>query len=194
MSEAVTTTALAESNPTPPTPPSYVSPAERWAARSSPAASPAALSRDGVIADREYDALPDDRRAAYARVKKLGADGGSEWIERAKLPADLTTTPKPATNGAAPTVTADGRLQVGDMLLTPQDIQTLMAEKAQSDLRKTQIPSSAENYQPKLPEGFALPAGTRVRRKLAAVSRCAKMGARERAFSEPIFRNALVLR
>jgi hypothetical protein len=51
------------------------------------------------------------------------------------------------------------RLQVGEMLLSPQDIQTLMQTKAEADLRKTQIPASAESYEAKLPEGFRLPDG-----------------------------------
>jgi hypothetical protein len=146
MAEVVTT-ATAPANPTPPGP----------LTTGVPAAAPAA-PRDGWISDHQYAALDASEQGKYARVRQQGPQGGSEWIARDKLPAEPTDTAKPAANGAA-TVTADGRLQVGDMLLSPQDIQTLMSEKAQADLRKTQIPTAPENYEAKLPEGFKLPEG-----------------------------------
>jgi hypothetical protein len=45
------------------------------------------------------------------------------------------------------------------MLLSQDDIRSLMAEKAQADLRKTQVPSSAEAYTATLPPEFKLPEG-----------------------------------
>jgi hypothetical protein len=120
-----------------------------------PAAPPAA-PRDGVISDAAYNALPLAERDRFARVRQ-GPQGGSMWQDRSTLSSETADTTKPAVANGAPTVTADGRLQVGEFLLSPQDIQTLMAEKAQSDLRRTQIPTSAENYEAKPPETFRLP-------------------------------------
>jgi hypothetical protein len=154
MVDPVTTTALAESNPTP-APPPTTSPADRWAARTSPAAQPA--MRDGVIADREYDALPDDRRAAYARVRKNGLDGGSEWVARDKM----IPAAEPAQPGTPPASTpAPGdKVKIGDYELNGSDVAMILQTKAAMDLKAIQVPSSAEAYEAKLPEGFKLPDG-----------------------------------
>lgn len=145
MNDITATTSTAPNSPTPP------------GALTSPAATPApAAPRPGVIADRVYDSLPDEQKAGYARVRK-GPQGGSEWIERAKLAAEPADPTKGAEGTA--TVTPDGRLQLGDMLLSQSDIQSLIAEKAQADLRKAQMPTAPEAYEAKLPEGMQLPAG-----------------------------------
>jgi hypothetical protein len=48
---------------------------------------------------------------------------------------------------------------VGEMLLSQDDIKTLLAEKAQADLRKTQVPDKPESYAAELPKDFKLPEG-----------------------------------
>jgi hypothetical protein len=128
----------------------------------SPAPSPAGYSappqqsRPGAIPREQYERLPEDQRAGYAQIR---GPGGTEFVERAKLEASPADGKPPAPAGE-PSVTADGRLRVGDMELSADDVKLLMAEKAQADLRKTTVPASAEDYQAVLPEGFkGLPEG-----------------------------------
>jgi hypothetical protein len=125
-----------------------------------PAASSAPQPRAGVIEDRVYDGLPEDKKAGFARVKRAGDQSGSEWVDRAALEASSTTNTTAATAGdGKASVTADGRLQVGEMLLTEADIKSLITEKAAADLRKAQVPATAEAYAADLPADFKLPEG-----------------------------------
>jgi hypothetical protein len=52
---------------------------------------------------------------------------------------------------------------VGEMLLSQDDIKTLIAEKAQADLRKVQVPDKPEFYAAELPKEFKLPDGLEYR-------------------------------
>jgi hypothetical protein len=164
MADATTTTALAADNPggngqTPQNP--YTStPADRWSARTTPQP---AEPRPGVIADSAYDALSDDKKSTYARVRRGGTEGGSEWLERSKLEADPADPTKSATTAADPTATAKPtpgeKVKIGDYELSAEDVAALIQQKAQADLRKTQIPATSEAYTAELPKEFKLPPG-----------------------------------
>jgi hypothetical protein len=155
MAEIVTTTAQAVDSPTPPTNPYATPPADRWGARTAP---PPAAPRPGVIEDRQWDALTPEQRDGYARVSKPGPDGGSEWMARDKLPsaADLAKPGSPGAGDGQASVTADGKLRVGQHELSPEDIAGLMERRAVEALRSTQVP---EAYEGKLPEGYQAPHG-----------------------------------
>jgi hypothetical protein len=151
MTEAITTVADAAGTPTPPGPLT-----QRQAEPTRHDGSP----RPGLIADNTYDRLEPAEREKYARVRK-GPEGGSEWVHRDQLGKEPVDPAKPGTTAAPSdaTVTADGRLQVGEMLLSQDDIATLIADKAQADLRKTQVPDKPESYAAELPKEFKLPEG-----------------------------------
>jgi hypothetical protein len=153
MTDAVVTTSTAPNNPTPP---GQVTQRQTEPTRHD------GTPRPGVIADAQYDALPDDQKAGFARVRK-GPDGGSEWVDRSKLSVESTgdkqpgTTPDAVTGDGKATVNADGKLQIGEMLLSEDDIKSLMTQKATADLRAMQVPAEPTGYEPKLPEGLKLP-------------------------------------
>jgi hypothetical protein len=136
--------------------------------------------RSGVIPDNAYERLAEADREKYSRVR-AGPDGGSEWrlrevVEResagatsgTKQPDGGTagdpTAAKPgdqstAKPGAAATVTEDGRLKVGDLLLDAKDIQTIMTESAAREARKATVPATAADYKLDLPSDFVMPEG-----------------------------------
>jgi hypothetical protein len=103
--------------------------------------------------------LPEDQKAGFARAKRAGDQGGAEWIERAKLEAADPSKAATGTGDGKASVTADGRLQIGEMLLSEADIRWLITEKAAADLRKTQVPDKPESYAAELPKEFKLPEG-----------------------------------
>jgi hypothetical protein len=94
---------------------------------------------------------------------RAGPDGGSEW----RLRSDLTPDGKPPAAPTAPTSDSqarfvDGKLILGDAELSENDVRELLAAKAEKALRATQIPASAEGYQPTLPANLKLPDGITV--------------------------------
>jgi hypothetical protein len=123
-----------------------------------------APSRPGAISNAAYDGLDPAEQGKYALVRK-GPDGGSEWVHRDSLapeqPGDKTGTdgaldPKAMAPGSKIKIAgADGVT----FELDANDIAALMQQKAAADLRKTQIPTSAADYQPSLPKDFVLPQG-----------------------------------
>jgi hypothetical protein len=118
----LSTTSTASSNPTPPGALTTGVPA----AQPAPSYAPPAQPRPDAISDARYRQLDAGERAKYTNVR--GANGaGGEWVETSKVPTEPTDTAKPAAANGAPTVAADGRLQVGEFLLSAQDIQNLMA-------------------------------------------------------------------
>jgi hypothetical protein len=144
----ITTTSAATNSPTPPGP---------LTTQAAPAPQPSA-PRAGSISPDQYNSLPPAEQDKFAAVRRPG--GGQDWIARdqlAKEPAADGKPPAAAAGDAA--VTPDGFLKVGEMLLSPDDVKSLIAEKAQADLRKTQVPASVEAYTATLPPEFKLPAG-----------------------------------
>jgi hypothetical protein len=100
------------------------------------------------------DQLDSAAREKFARVKQ-GPQGGSEWRERSTLPSETGTDP--AKPGSTP---APGeKVKIGDFELSGEDVATILQEKAARDLRATQIPATAEDYQGVLPDTLKLPAG-----------------------------------
>jgi hypothetical protein len=51
-----------------------------------PAPAAPAAARPGSIPREQYDALPEDRKAAYAHVSRPG--GGTDYVERSTLPSE----------------------------------------------------------------------------------------------------------
>jgi hypothetical protein len=85
---------------------------------------------------------------------RKGPDGGSEWIERSKLPAEPADSAKPGAT-AAP----GEKVKVGDFELSGDDVATILQTKAAMDLKATQVPADPSGYEPKLPESLKLPEG-----------------------------------
>jgi hypothetical protein len=150
------TASIATATPTPP-------PASPPAAAAPPAAAPApqgAASRPGFIPDSQFDRLDPTEQGKYARVSK-GPDGGSEWIERSKLPsesgADPAATADPSAT-AQPLVPSE-TYKFGDLDLTGQEILDLLKFKGETELRRASVPADPSGYQIALPQDFVLPAG-----------------------------------
>ena len=115
----------------------------------------------GVISDAAYDQLPTDSdRERFSRVRK-DPDGGSEWRERATLQSETTPASTASGDSAKPvaTVTEDGRLRVGELLLSDQDITGLMERHALEKSRKSTMPTTAADYTLDLPSDFQMPEG-----------------------------------
>jgi hypothetical protein len=151
MAEQLATT------PTSTTPAAPAADTSAPAQRSAPV-SPSAAPRAGSIPDAQWDSLPPAEQERFARLK-AGPDGGSIWVHRDQLgkePAADGKQPGATVDGQA-SVTEDGKLRVGEMLLSEDDIKSLMTQKATADLRATQVPADAAAYEPRLPEGIKLP-------------------------------------
>jgi hypothetical protein len=121
-------------------------------------------ARLGVIADAHYDTLPPDEQTKFARVRK-GPDGGSEWLERSRLPSETAAangtkqpdgSPGPAVNPGEASITVDGKFEVGDLELSAEDIAGLMERRALEETRRTQVPVDGA-YRPELPAEIKLP-------------------------------------
>ena len=89
------------------------------------------------------------------RERTIGTDGEA----RAGKPLDQP-------DGEAPDQAADGeakRVKIGDVELTEAEWQELVAHKAESDLRKAQVPAAPGEYKLELPKDFKLPAGIQMK-------------------------------
>jgi hypothetical protein len=127
MSEPITTTSGAESNPTTAAPVTPAAPVQ---------------PRAGVIADAHYDGLSPQEQANYARVRK-GVDGGSEWLHRdqlAKDPAAADSTQP----GTAPDPNA--KYKVGSYEFTESEMADLLRFKGEHDLRRAAVPADPNGY------------------------------------------------
>jgi hypothetical protein len=126
--------------------------------------------RAGVIPDNAYERLADADRAKYSRVR-AGPEGGSEWrlrevVERESAGAtsdtkspDVTSGDQAATKPGEASVTADGKLKVGDLELAPADVAGLMEHHALEQSRKATLPATAADYKLDLPSDFVMPEG-----------------------------------
>jgi hypothetical protein len=93
-------------------------------------------------------------------VMRKDADG----IVRAVPRTDGGVNGVPPEPGAQPqpgpaAVGADGRLVVGDMTLSPEDVRGLLERKGIEDSRRASMPASAADYATELPSDFQVPAG-----------------------------------
>jgi hypothetical protein len=95
---------------------------------------------------------------------RVRTERGSEWVPRsdreppAPKPAAAPAPGEPPAPAAAPASVVDGRLVVGDLSLSADDVAALMRTRAELDLRATQGPADGV-YEAKLPAGFKLPEG-----------------------------------
>jgi hypothetical protein len=144
--------------PSPAPPPSPAAPAVRPGSLTNTRYDvPAAPAR---VSDSDWDRLPVSEQGRYARTRD--ADNQSQWTLRSDLAP--SPAPKPAAAPgepaplAAPASVVDGRLQVGEYSLSPDDIANLMRTRAELDLRAAAVPPDG-NYQAKLPDGFKMPEG-----------------------------------
>jgi hypothetical protein len=152
----------ASAAPTAPAPGSLTGVTYSPSAPAPAARAPAAAAGPGVIEDRAYDALEPSRQAEYARVRKDGEQGGSEWRRRSDLTPDGKPKPAPAPGDPATSVTPDGKLRIGEgetaFELSADDVAELMKTRAELDLRATRVPADGV-YQPTLPPDYKLPEG-----------------------------------
>jgi hypothetical protein len=150
----------------PPDPAPAASPS---AAPASPAPAPGSLTGtryDAPISDQAFDRLGPQEQSRYARVRDQ--NNNPTWqprSDRAPDPAKPTAATGEPASPVAPVarVTDDGKLRIGEgetsYELSADDVRMLMAQKAASDLRATQVPAMPEAFELKLPEGFKLPEG-----------------------------------
>jgi hypothetical protein len=153
MAETATTASLPSTAPSAPRAPAVFPFGD-----SAPAAPAQPAARPGAIPDNQYDRLTPEQQSTYARVRK-GPDGGGEWVARDSLPAESADPAKPATANTNASVTEDGRLKVGEMLLSDQDIRGLMERHALEQGRKATMPATAADYRLDLPSDFVMPEG-----------------------------------
>jgi hypothetical protein len=133
-------TAAVATPPQTPANPYETTPSDRWSARTQ------------ITADQYHRLDPADQ-AKYANLP------GGQWVERSKLEADPADPTKAATAGdGKATVTTDGKLQVGEMLLSESDIRQLMTEAGAREARKATMPVDAAGYSLELGD-FQMPAG-----------------------------------
>src|ERR1700730_8381875 len=106
-----------------------------------PAARPGSLTGvryDQPISDQAFDRLGPQEQSKFARVRD--AANNPQWRPR----SDLAPSPAPKPGGpsaapgepappAAPASVVDGRLQVGEYSLSPDDIANLMRTRAELD-------------------------------------------------------------
>jgi hypothetical protein len=125
-----------------------------------PAPAAPAAARPGSIPREQYDALPEDRKAAYAHVSRPG--GGTDYVERSTLPsesgADAATGGDASTT--APALVPGEKYKFGDLELTGQEILDLLKHKGETDMRRAAVPADPSQY--RLPDRLpsdALPPG-----------------------------------
>jgi hypothetical protein len=145
----ITTTAAAPTNPTPAAP---------AVARQAEPTRHDGTPRPGVIADAQYDALPDDQKAGYSRVRK-GPQGGSEWIERSKLEAEPVVNKTATTDTTATTLAPGEKYKFGSYEFTESEIADLMKFKGETELRRAAVPADPSQYKIELPKDLVMPAG-----------------------------------
>jgi hypothetical protein len=85
--------------------------------------------------------------------------------------------PQPQDDPGPAAVGADGKLRIGDLALSADDIKSLLAEKAERDSRAANAPSDASGYVLDLPKDFELPPGTEFQWDLDAPHAAAQLGA-----------------
>ena len=145
----------------PPSPaPSRQSPPPTPASRAPAPGSLTGTRYDAPISDQAYDRLGPESQGKYARVRD--AANNPTWQPRSDLAPDPApkpaAPPAPGEPPAPPASVVDGRLQVGEYSLSPDDIANLMRTRAEQDLRAAAVPPDG-NYQAKLPDGFKMPEG-----------------------------------
>jgi hypothetical protein len=112
----------------------------------------AAHARAGLVSDADYEGLPPDQQANYARMPKAGDQGGAEWISREQVATDST---KPAITAPA----AGEKVKIGDMEVSAAELQEFFKSKGEAELKKAALPATPADYKTDLPANFEMPAG-----------------------------------
>ena len=172
----ITTTAQAPSNPTAPGPLTTAAPATQPNAQRRP--------RAGAIADHQYDRLEPAERGRYARVRKAGPDGGSEWVHRDQLGKE-----PPADGSAAPP--ADGKYRYGQYEFTETEIADLMRFKGETELRRAAVPADPSQYKVELPADVVMPPGVEWKWNDADPLEVARNWAHKQGLTQPQFAELL---
>jgi hypothetical protein len=125
------------------------------ASPSAPASPPGAppAPRAGTISASDYHRLPPAEQDRFANLP----DG--QWIARSKLPSESGDGKQPDAQTATGSVTDDGRLKIGELLLSDQDIRGLIERRALEEGRKATVPATAAEYSLDLPSDFVIPEG-----------------------------------
>jgi hypothetical protein len=104
----------------------------------------------------------------FALVRKPG--GGSEFVARSSLPSEqpngAASVPNAAANGSTngatpPAAVVDGKLVLGELELSEQDIRAIWEAKGASDSRRATLPATPGDYVLELPADFKLPDGVK---------------------------------
>jgi hypothetical protein len=136
--------------PTRPTNPADMSPQERWLA-------------DKAAADRADPWLDGSRVLARNKAgelvqhEKVVAADGTVTIGKVLDDDGRPVAGDDAKPPAADERAGDAKIKVGDVEFSEQEIRDAIGAKAEADLRKTQIPASAEGYKAALPADLKLP-------------------------------------
>jgi hypothetical protein len=165
-----------------------------------PPLTPTAATRPGNDAASDRWSPPDPSQ--FALVRKPG--GGSEFVQRSSLPSEQPNsaggTPNQAASGSTtpPAAVADGRLVIGEMSLSEQDIRDIMAAKGAEAVKKATLPSSPDGFTLDLPQDFVMPQGQQFQWDLnnpvvGPLLQQAKQFAFEAGLSQPQFSKLLSL-
>jgi hypothetical protein len=105
--------------------------------------------------DQSKVLLRDPKTGALTQHEKIPP---SEEFGDPTVGRRLDTDPDAArSTGEAETDAAEQRYKIGDLELSAREWQDLAAHKAESDLRKAQVPASANEYKLELPKDLKLP-------------------------------------
>jgi hypothetical protein len=132
-----------------------------------PAARPGSLTGvryDQPISDQAFDRLSGSDQARFMRVRDQ--NNNPQWVPR----SDLAPSPapkraaapapgEPPVPPAAPASVVDGKLRVGELELSADDVAALMRTRTELDLRAAAVPPTAADYKPDLHADMKLPPG-----------------------------------
>jgi hypothetical protein len=116
-------------------------------------------SNSGVVSDADFDRLPKDEQAKYARVRRDG--GGSEWRDRQTLDSAKDTPSGDAVDVSK--LQPDSKHKFShngaEFELTGQQLQDAIAAHAADVARKATLPADPSKYEFDFPANFKVPGG-----------------------------------
>jgi hypothetical protein len=166
-------------------PPKPVTPGSKAWAEMSPdqrAAHQRTVADTGRTSASVHTRTPDGRPLIDGKLP----DGTIPQSDGASAPAD----------SAAPPIEGE-KVKVGEFETTEAEIRSMLAEKAERDLARTQIPADAKGYELKLPEGAKLPGDMQIKfgtdpESLAMID-AAKAWAHKKGLSQAEFSDLLAI-